>query len=273
MDALRRQIGRLETAPPAFEQRTSRFLPWTLGLGPIDAHLGPNGLARRCLHEVSPTTYGDAPAALGFAAVLALRYLARTPQDRRPLLWCRLAGEEREHGRLYGYGLEALGLPRTRLLTLTLKKPVSVLWAMEEALKSGALSVVIADAPSGKTGLTTTRRLSLAAAQGRSAAVLVLTATAGAATAAHTRWRVQAAASHPLPYDREAPGAPSWVVELTRARGGRPGLWRVEWSHAPHRFRLVAGLPHRAGPARPAEGGSGALEPAESALRPGRDRS
>ena len=65
----------------------------------------------------------------------------------RLLLWCRLQAQEREHGRLYGHGLERLGLPRHRFLTVSLKKPAELLWTMEEALKSGSVAAVIGDAP------------------------------------------------------------------------------------------------------------------------------
>ena len=108
---------------------------------------------------------------MGFALALALRRLADA-QERRPLLWCRLAAHEREYGRLYGHGLERLGLPRHRFVTITLKKPAGLLWTMEEALKSGAVAAVIGDADAAHADLTVTRRLSLAAAAGKSAAIL-----------------------------------------------------------------------------------------------------
>ena len=59
---------------------------------------------------------------MGFALGLALRRLADA-QEQRPLLWCRLAGQEREYGRLYGHGLERLGLSRQRFVTVTKVSP------------------------------------------------------------------------------------------------------------------------------------------------------
>lgn len=181
------------------------------------------------------------PAAMGFALALAVRRLA-DPAERRPLLWCRLARSEREYGRLYGHGLERLGLPRRRFVTVTLDKPAALLWTMEEALKSGALALVIGDAESAQAGLTATRRLMLAAQAGKAAGILIFARAEAAASASHTRWLAGAAQSRSPPQDAAAPGLPAWTVELMRARGGRPGAWDLEWQYAPHRFALVSGL-------------------------------
>jgi protein ImuA len=239
VEALRRHIARIEGTGPSFERR-GKAAPWRLGVPAIDGHLGREGLARAGLHDVAPEAYGDMAAAMGFATALALRALQ---EDRRPLLWCRLDRQRREYGRLYGHGLETLGLPRARFVTVTLKKPVDVLWTAEEALKCGALALVIADADGRVAGLTQTRRLALAAARGKAAGLLVFAARHGGATASQTRWAVASAPSRAPPFDVNAPGRPAWDVELIRSRAGRPGAWRVEWQSATHRFDLVSGLP------------------------------
>lgn len=241
IETLRRHIARLENSLPQLDKTRSRSLPWTFGLPEIDRHLATQGLARHGLHDVSPKAYGDMPAAMGVALGLALRRLA-DPAERRPLLWCRLAREVREYGNLYGHGLETLGLPRHRFVTVTLKNPMAALWVAEEALKSGALALVITDTDPRHASLTATRRLSLAARAGKAAGLLVFATPHGGATASHTRWIAAASRSQPPPHDRQAPGSPSWNLELTRARGGRSGAWVVEWQHAPHRFNLVSRL-------------------------------
>jgi len=242
--ALRWQIAQLERSLPQFEKRSPEGQPWTIGIAAIDDHLA-QGLARHALHDVAPQAYGDMPAAMGFALALALRRLADV-SERRPLLWCRLAQEEREYGRLYGHGLETLGLARSRFLTVTLKKPDALLWCMEEALKSGALALIIADADPKRADLTATRRLSLAAHSGKSAGLLVFSKPQPGPTASHTRWLAATSKSRGPPYDGQAPGDPAWDIELTRARGGRPGAWTVEWRNAAHRFDLVSGVPRGA---------------------------
>jgi protein ImuA len=244
IDALRAHIARIEQSQSQFERQRQRSVPWTMGLADIDRHLPAQGLLRDGLHDVSPRAYGDQPAAMGFALALALRRLADT-QERRPLLWCRLAKEEREYGRLYGHGLERMGLPRRRFVTITLQKPTALLWVMEEALKSGALSLVMGDAEAAHADLTVTRRLSLAAGAGKSAGLLVFARPDAAATASQTRWMAGSGPSRSPPHDLSAPGLPAWIVELTRARGGRPGQWTLEWHHAQARFSLVSGLRDR----------------------------
>jgi protein ImuA len=226
---------------------------WSLGIEAVDRALPLRGLVRDGVHDVSPLAYGDFPAACGFALALAVRRLVDVG-ERRPLLWCRLAQEVREYGRLYGHGLESLGLPRERLLTVTLQKPVAQLWTMEEALKSGALAVVIGDMPSRQTDLTVTRRLSLAAQAGKCAGLLVFNTAHEGATASHTRWIVGAARSQGSGFDHSAPGAPAWQIELVKVRSGRPGSWVVRWQKEDvtqndathgfqtHGFHLVSGL-------------------------------
>ena len=59
---------------------------------------------------------------------------------------------------------------------------------MEEALKSGALALVIGDAEPAQAGLTVTRRLSLAAQAGKSAGILIFARAEAAASVSHTRW-------------------------------------------------------------------------------------
>ena len=232
---------------------------WALGLSEIDRHLPEAGLAADGVHEIAPAAYGDMPAALGFAAALGARRLDGLAADERPLLWCRLAAEKREWGRLYGHGLEALGLARRRLLTATLHKPAAILWTLEEALKSGALAGVIADVGSSPD-LTAVRRLMLAANEGQTPALLLFPAPPHGATSARTRWIVAAQPSAPPPFDEKAPGAPAWQVHLVRCRGGTPEQWLVEWSHATHRFALAAAICDRT-----AASGDAAANPGEPA--------
>jgi protein ImuA len=241
MERLRGHIARLEGQLPQLDRGRGRGQDWTFDVSDIDAHLSPNGLARFGLHDISPGSYGEVPAAMRFTLAMALRRLS-DPAERRPLLWCRLAREVREYGNLYGHGVEFMGLARHRFVTVTLKRPMDALWVAEEALKSGALAMVITDADARATSLTATRRLSLAAQAGKSAGLVVFTTPNSGATSSHTRWMVSASRSQPPPYDAHAPGRPTWNLELVRARSGKPGAWIVEWQNAPHRFNLVAKL-------------------------------
>ncbi len=217
--------------------------PWTLGLADLDRHLPEEGLAVAGLHDISPAAYGDFPAACGFALALAVRRLADS-RERRPVLWCRLETEQREYGHCYGHGVAALGVPRSRFLTLSLKRPVALLWTVEEALKSGCLSVVIGDVATQHADLTATRRLALAGQAGRASGIIVLTRNYIDSTTSFSRWCVATSRSPPAASDPRAPGSPVWQVGLTRIRGGRPGEWFLNWQkdHAPSRFTLVPGF-------------------------------
>jgi protein ImuA len=234
---------------------------WCTGLEPLDARLPAGRLEPHGCHEIVAHTYGDAPAALGFAAALCTRRLiSLKPQDRRPVLWVRALGEVSEYGRLYGHGLARFGLTHDRLLTVSLRKPQAVLWTIEEALRSRAVSMVVCDANHTRFDLTATRRAMLAAQEGETPCLMVFASPRDGATAARTRWHVSPAPSIPSPYDDTSPGDPAWHLTLTRSRGGRPGTWTVDWHHATHRFSLVSPSADRTVETGPH--GEGAVEPA-----------
>ena len=241
--ALRARISGIEQLAPVVAAA------WDLGVPEIDARLPPGGLAPDAVHEIAAGAYADTPAAMGFAASLALRRLFMEESAMRPLLWVRLCHANGEWGKLYGHGLASMGVPRDRLLTVSLRKSPSLLWTVEESLKSGSLAVVIADTDRHAIDLTVTRRLSLAAKAGSTPALLLFPHGLSGGTAALTRWCIRAQPSSPPVFDADAPGAAAWVLALERCRAGRPGVWSVEWHHATHRFSLVA--PLSGGAARP----------------------
>jgi protein ImuA len=218
----------------------------TLGIDDIDTRLPGGGLAAAGVHEIAAAAPGDVAAASGFAAALMARRLTRLPpEDTRPVLWCRHGRAVAEYGRLYGPGLAAFGLAGERLLSLSLARPRAILWTLEEALKSTALSGVIADMTADALDLTASRRLMLAARRAGVPCLMVFAHPLTGATAAFTRWRIAPHASGPPAFDAAAPGLAAWTLTLERSRAGRPGQWTVEWHHATHRFALVPALRHR----------------------------
>ena len=174
-----------------------------------------------------PRAYGDQPAAMGFALALALRRLADAAGAPPAAVVPACAAHEREHGRLYGHGLERLGLPRHRFVTITLKKPASLLWTMEEALKSGAVAAVLGDAEAAHADLTVTRRLSLAAAAGKCAGILTFARPDASATASHTRWTAAAVPSRSPPMMRRRRALPAGASNSPApgAAAPAPGFW------------------------------------------------
>src|SRR5512144_2169615 len=183
--SLRARIARIGGAGV---ERMRETLP--LGVAAIDAVLPGGGLPRGCLHEIVAADVGGAAAA--FAAVL----LAGLAGDGGSVVWCR-----RDPGlhatKLYGPGLAVFGLDLRRLLVVRARREIDVLWAMEEGLRSGAVSAVLGEVAAAP--LIALRRLQLAAETGGTTGLLLrpfgAPAAAGSAT---TRWRVASVPSHPL---------------------------------------------------------------------------
>lgn len=195
----------------------------------IDAALPWNGLPRARLHEIE-LSHGDG-AAYGFAAFLLARLIGRDGLA----LWCRLSSDG-EAGAPYGPGLVRFGLPPDRVLFADARRPADVLWAMEEALRSGRVAAVLGEA--GAPDLTATRRLQFAAEAGGSTALLLVPPRAGRLSAAVTRWQI---ASRPAAQADVA----SWQLSLMRCRGGGRGTWHVEWNHEALHLRVLAALADR----------------------------
>jgi protein ImuA len=213
-------------------------------------------LKRGGLHELSPETYRDAPAALAFA----LAVIAAQSRPRDLVLWCLTKAAAREWGRPYGPGLQAIGLDPSLVLIVEARTVEDAAWALEEGLKSRALSAALAQAEI-KAPLAA-RRLSLAAQAARTPCLLLSNHRQAGLPGTLTRWRIAARESAALPFDVHAPGAPSWQLTLERCRGEAPGRsFIVEFSHGSFRLNLSAAASDRA----PEPGESG--EPSRAARR------
>ena len=148
------------------------------------------------------------------------------------------AYELREHGRLYGHGLNVFGLDPARLILVETRHRKDTLWAMEEALHSGAPAAVAGVID--QLELKLSQRLQLAATAAGLPLLLLRPARNLESSAAATRWRVGTAKAA---RDRFGLFARSrWHLQLERCRNGRPGEWMVEYDHVAHRFSLAAAL-------------------------------
>ncbi|WP_157089201.1 ImuA family protein [Oceanibaculum pacificum] len=153
-------------------------------------------------------------------------------------LWLRLRRDRQETGEPYGPGLARYGLPPDRLMLVEARAPSDLLWAVEEGLRGGALSVALAEGVS--PDVTASRRLQLAAEASGVTALLVSSGPVRARSVALTRWRVTAAPS------ARGVHRPRWQVELLHCRGGKPGSWIMEWDDAALGFAVVPALASRA---------------------------
>jgi protein ImuA len=231
----------------AVMQELRRLLPggtaelrtaFAFGLPALDSCLPEGGLVCGALHEIVPEPHATS-AALGFIATLLAHICPPSPQRTAEKFFFVLpAYGFRDDGRLYGHGLRALGVDPERLILVETAHRKDTLWAIEEALRSGAPAAVagIVD----KLDLKLSQRLHLAAVDCGLPLFLLRPAHDLQSSAAATRWRVGPAAAA-----RDRFGLvirPRWHVSLERCRNGRPGEWSVEYDHVAHRFSLGAAL-------------------------------
>lgn len=226
--ALRAQVRAIEHN----KQGAAECLPF--GLEAIDSKLAGGGLAVAALHELAgaSASLGDDAAAALFAANIA----ARRAGAGGGILW---ALGRRD---LFAPGLALAGLTPDRLIYAECGRDEDVLAVMEEGLRHGGLAAVVGEV--GRSAMTATRRLQLAAEEGGTTALMVKRwrrsgeDPLGVPSAAVTRWRVACAPSAPLPV--AGIGRACWRLELARQRGGGDHIWIVEAPDAQNGIALSA---------------------------------
>lgn len=202
----------------------------------------PYGLGKSGLHELAEASYGDAPAMTGF--LLA----AMRKQARGAWIWVRQASIARDMGEVSEAFLA--GGSACLRLNVQASNAREALWATEEAILSGAASLVITEIEGAD--FTATRRLTLASGRHGVPVVLMLPYACEGATAAATRWRVGSLPSSPNRFDRHAPGYPRWRAVLERCRTSPASTGQafdLEWNDETLSLSVVSGL--AAGPAAP----------------------
>jgi protein ImuA len=156
--------------------------------------------------------------------MLAAGVMARS---KGPVVWIR-PGWVPE--RLNAAGLRPLANP-ARLLLVRADRDEAALWAAEEALRSGAVPLVVVETAAAP-GLTPVRRLHLAAGAGAEAAHqggtaaplgLILTPGQGGAPGVESRWHLAPRPSRSLLWSDEA----TWTLTRLRARLSPPARWRL----------------------------------------------
>lgn len=183
------------------------------------------------------------PAATAFAAI-ACGMAARAA--RAPVLW--LSGP-------WGCeGLNPLGLlpycDPAALLMARAPDQAELLGVMEEALRSGAVALVVAETHR-PLSLTVGRRLQLAAEAGRVTGLCLVPEGMGS-NAAQTRWHCAAQLA-------ETADSTLWRWSLNKNKMGTTANWDLRWDETSHRIALVSEARGGTGLAGAAALGGGAL--------------
>lgn len=196
-----------------------------VGLGPIIQAFPRATFPVGAVHEFLASQSEDAAATSGFMAGL----LSSLMGPFGTALWISASRT------LFPPALKTFGIQPDRFVFVDLQKEKDVLWAMDEALKCGALTAVVGEMQD--ISFKASRRLQLAVEQSQvTGFVLRTTSRKPNTTACVSRWKIT-----PQPSDviDELPGVgfPQWKVELLRIRNGKPGLWHVQWADG--RFQPV----------------------------------
>jgi protein ImuA len=242
LDTLRADIEAIERRLPEGGLKSSvRVRPiasdglaraMSFGLEALDSRFSLGGLSFGA-HQIAGQP-GDCACAIMFAALITARRFKADPDAQA------LVVQERavlaESGGLYGPGLAALGIDPGRLVFVVAHDGTEALRMVDEAVRSGAVSVVLAELGRGARllDLPATQRFNLYGQQ-TSTLTLLATPDLAGASAAMTRWRATTA---PSTAPRRYLGPPSLTLDLTRNRLGPVGRFTVDWSSDDETFRI-----------------------------------
>lgn len=161
-------------------------------------------------------------AATAFAAVACAR-------ARGPLLWIR---ESWGGERLNPQGLAAFFDP-ARLLVAECRDQIDSLASAEEALKDGAVPLVVIEITRA-LNLREGRRLQLAAQAGGATGLCLIPEGMGS-NATETRWRCS-----PVLDPGEGADSTRMRWEIIKNKSGTLGVWDVRWDPEAHRLDVVS---------------------------------
>ena len=110
----------------------------------------------------------------------------------------------------------------SRIVTTECISRQEILWASEQALRSKGADTVVIHLSQGPN-LRESRRLQLAAEEGRSLGLVIIEKCAQS-SAAQTRWQCD-----PFKSTGKAANDRGWVWQLTKNKSGKLGQWHVGW--------------------------------------------
>lgn len=191
--------------------------PLDAGLGPIIKSFPNSTFPVGCIHEFVSQKKEDATTTTGFVAGLINSLMINSGAA----LWISSSRT------LFPPALKAFGIQPERFIFIDLKRERDVLWAMDEALKCGALSVVVGEIQN--VSFMESRRLQLAVEQSQVTGFILRSNLSKVnTTACISRWKITSMPSE-LIEDLPGIGFPKWKVELVRVKNGKTGEWEVVW--------------------------------------------
>lgn len=200
-----------------------------VGLGPIKGAFPNSTFPLGAVHEFLPAGAEDVAATSGFMSGI----LASLVGGHGTLLWISSSRT------LFPPALKSFGIQPDRVIFADLQKEKDVKWAMEEALKCGALAAVVGEMRD--MDFTFSRRLQLAVEQSQvTGFVLRPHGKKLNPTACVSRWKISSMPGEPID-DLPGVGFPQWKVELLRVRNGKPGVWEIRWAEG--RFQPAYQIP------------------------------
>jgi protein ImuA len=208
---LRTDILRLQGAKPGRNASVDG------GLGPIKDAFPNASFPLGTVHEFLSAREEDAAAAIGFIAGLLSSLMGSTGTS----LWISSSRK------LFPPALKCFGIDPDRIIFVDPRKEPDVIWAMDEALKCGALTAVVGEVQ--ELSFTSSRRLQLAVEQSSVTGFIFRNNIRHPnTTACVSRWKITPLPSTPTD-DLPGIGFPAWRVELLKIRNGKPGVWDLLW--------------------------------------------
>ncbi len=187
------------------------------GLGPVTGAFPNFTFPLGAIHEFIASGAEDAAATSGFVSAVVNKLMDKDGVA----LWISASRT------LFPPALMSFGINPEKIIFLDLQKEKELLWAMEEALKCGALAAVIGEIR--ELGFTASRRLQLAVEESKVTGFILRNSPRQInTTACVTRWKITSLASQPED-DLPGIGFPGWNVELLKIRNGKPGTWQLQW--------------------------------------------
>ena len=198
-------------------------------LGPIKQAFPNKQFPLGAVHEFVFGSVEDAAATGGFVSGL----LAHLMSSGGACLWISSSRN------IFPPALKAFGIEPDKIIFIDLNRDKQIAWALEEALKCTSLAAVVAEI--SELSFIASRRLQLAVEQSQVTGFLLRRNPRNlATTACVTRWHIKSLAGI-TPGNVPGVGFPSWQVELSKIRNGKPGSWAVQF--VGNKFRFLTSTP------------------------------